>query len=134
MLAVVLAAGGVSAQEVATSPGWKASVASKCRNVRHVPRDDVAYQPGVTREGWAVAKADLNEPLRIDPDTVTSSLDLPITSYIGNPGAYNAPLQEMRLHVGKVTMQQGDLFLDGKPLQQNSEEWNAMCKELNAPR
>lgn len=84
------------------------------RLLRHEPRPDVEYRPGVDVRGRPVAPADLPGSPRIEvPKEIRIPLgvDLAEKYGIGDPGEIDATAP-----IGTVTVRGGRVFFDGKPI------------------
>lgn len=98
-----------------------------CRSyVTHIPRDDVEYKPGVTRDGWVIPPADLQEPITI-MDDITINLDMPLLPHVPQAAGINADLSEMRIHAGTLTIRKGQVYYNGKPLGEDRKAIKALC-------
>lgn len=83
----------------------------------HQPADDVAHQPGIDANGWAVAPADLAPSTWAQEfDSVTIDLDVPLSDYTDNPAFdTTAPFSQLRL--GQIEVERsGTTTLNGKEI------------------
>lgn len=90
-------------------------------HTRHVPNEDVAYQPGVDAEGWAVAPAETDMPPLASSafDEVTLDLDLPAADFTDIP-ALNQRFPFAEIDAGEVTIRQdGSGTLNDQPFGQS---------------
>lgn len=80
--------------------GMATSAMAGCTDtsVAYKPSPDVAYQPGVDAEGWAVAPADLDEHAPLD---ITIDMDMLLENYVKKQ-AYNADISRMEIELGKA--------------------------------
>ncbi|MBK18971.1 MAG: hypothetical protein CMM52_09065 [Rhodospirillaceae bacterium] len=85
--------------------------------VKHIPSSDVAYQPGIDANGRKVVSADLGGQPQI---TVPTEFSIPITvdlqKLLGLPANPNQ-FQTQNFSVGTVTVKEGKVYFNGKPLQ-----------------
>ena len=100
ILAVVLSAGGVGAQDT------KVNITKKdCRRlVRHTASADVAYKPGVDVRGRKIAPADIrgSMPFKL-PDVFEFNIDVDIRKYLGGPENDAAAASAAVIAAGKAT-------------------------------
>lgn len=89
------------------------------------PAPDVAYQPGIDAEGNPVAPADLDgsSGSLIGPDhQYTIDLTLPLGDAVDTPaGSGVRRVKNSDLGIGKVTVQDGQAYFDGKPMSREDE-------------
>lgn len=107
------------------------------RLTRHIPADDVTYQPGVDVRGKAVAPADLNandpdgRPELIMPRTVLIPIEVDLFDRFGiPPGGANFDADAF---IGEVTVDiaTGEAYFNGQPLQSEAEaELAARCQRI----
>ena len=98
--------------------------------IRHQPAPDVAYSPGVDVNGDAVAPADLETGITVEP---LSEINIPITidlqERFGIPA--DPRLYEGEAYVGTVTHVDGRTLFNGRPLAAGGDvDLIAACREI----
>lgn len=133
---------GVAGVVLGVRPVWSAAdapadaaegivVISKadCRQlVRHTPRPDVTFRPGVDARGRKVKSADLNpNPIKL-PEEIAIDITVNIFDLLGRTAPRGLGDSEARL--GSVVYKRGRLTFNGEPLGGNAEAAiAAACQE-----
>jgi len=89
-----------------------------CRDlVRHVPADDVAYQPGVGSGGRTVAPADLAGSSYgvVTPERVYIDLTIPLRRFLVDPPPFTESA-EIKAGYVVVDVKSGQVFYNGQRL------------------
>ncbi len=144
-LLVLLAAGAGLSLAGAIAPARAETIAvtrEDCAKVAaHAPAPDVAYRPGVDARGNPVAPADLEGSPRLDLDAegVAVDIEVPIRAFTGTPGDASAftgaggalDRFDATARIGVVTVEDGVVLFDGKPLSDPAlERLAAACQKL----
>ena len=140
LIALVLGAAAVGS---GARPGWSAadtpadsaegivviSTADCRRLVRHTPRPDVTYRPGVDVRGRPVKSADLNPNSIKLPEEIAIDITVNIFDLLGRTAPRGLGRgSEARL--GTVVYQRGRLTFNGEPLGDDAEAAiAAACKK-----
>lgn len=110
--------------------------ASECDHVvAHTPDASVAYKPGVTADGRAVAPANLSggsftvEP----PEKITIDINLDLQERFGLPANKGQYMGEAK--IGEVVIENGRATYNGQPLATGAQHAIAeACRKLKAKR
>jgi hypothetical protein len=122
----------VPVPDVAHTPGTASSVAdgfdaNRCRwLVRHIPRDDVAYKPGVDVRGKPVVPADLNGTYNIElPKSIEATVSRRLLSH---PNLR----QETPFATVEIDLSTGAVRINGQGLtNREHEDLIAYCASLD---
>ena len=102
-----------------------------CRHVvAHAPDASVAYTPGVTADGRAVAPANLGGGYAVKPpETFTMDINIDLQERFGLPANKGQYMGEIR--AGKVEIKNGKAFYNGQELATGAQnEIARACREM----
>ncbi len=142
---MVVAGCNCAADKVAPAPGWgnaQAVVAREqgrpaiaeggtvtidraaCRFlIKHQPRADVTYQPGVDISGRAVAPADLEDRVDLQlPETLTIDITPELTKWLPNTNPPYDRLSNSKINIGTIALSGDSITMNGQPLSPGAQE------------
>ncbi len=99
------------------------------RLVAHRPAPDVAYQPGIDVRGHAVAPAEPEGDISIQPsENLLIPIELDLFERLGSGPGH--PAVEARVLIGTIELRDGRAYFNGRPLEDAGEaELAAKCRE-----
>ena len=131
LIAICVLAATVSTGHSATVTVTKAD----CRNVvAHSPDASVAYTPGVTADGRAVAPANLGGGYAVKPpESFSMDINIDLQERFGLPATKGQYMGEIK--AGKVEIKNGKAFYNGQELATGAQnEVARACRELQKKR
>ncbi len=103
-----------------------------CRYItRHVPRDDIVYQPDADMEGSAnniaFVPAHITPPYEYDLSNFRIDLEIPLSDYAPHL-AGDKRTRSALINAGTVTIENNEVLLNGEPLGWDSQALAAECQ------